>query len=59
MKLVPYPVLVQIFIFSVGPLCRPRMLLNSEVFQGLTAIEGELYCSRRVGRRFKTDSLFL
>lgn len=46
MKLVPFTVLVQIFIFSAGPLCRPRMLLNSEVFQGLTTIQGVLYCSR-------------
>lgn len=55
MKLVPYAVLVGIFIFSVGPICRPRMLLNSEVFQGLTTIQEVLYYSRRVGRRFKTD----
>lgn len=48
MKLVPYAVLVQTVMFSAGPLCRPRMLLNSEVFQdslllkGCCTIQGEL-----------------
>lgn len=55
MKPVPFTVLVQIFIFSAGPLCRPRMLLNSEVFQGLTTIQGGIVLFKSVGRRFKTD----
>lgn len=42
MKLVPYILLVQILIFSVGDLCSPRILLNRGVFQGLTTIQEKL-----------------
>lgn len=55
MKPVPFTVLVQIFIFSAGPLCRPRMLLNSEGIPGTHYYSRGIVLFKSVGRRFKTD----